>query len=341
MKKVYYFLKDKIDMNTFQTKSRAIELLGRKQIRDGITALIELIKNAYDADAEWCHVIFNNEYVLPYIMISDSGSGMSENDILNKWLVIGTEAKKKRERVTPKKKRVLMGEKGIGRLAASILGQQLLLFTKSESDGKWNILFLGMLLLLLAFKNITDKKSICKMIELIKFIRYDNEFEELIDITIDNINNPDFNSIIMNKYYCGDILINESSDDEFLLCITPPCDLFRPDKSNYCLKFLRGKKSEPSKLTKSLKVYEHATIIPINEKPTVIIWSFNNEKIFCLKNIEDLNELKKYLRPFRMKEDYIKQIISKYSSFCMRMGVDELFLKENPIGKGFLSILNK
>jgi len=129
-------------MNTFQTKSRAIELLGRKQIRDGITALIELIKNAYDADAEWCHVIFNNEYLLPYIIISDSGFGMSGDDILNKWLVIGTDSKKKRERITPKKQRILMGEKGIGRLAASILGQQLLLITKSESDGKWNVLFL-------------------------------------------------------------------------------------------------------------------------------------------------------------------------------------------------------
>lgn len=129
-------------MNTFQTKSRAIELLGRKQIRDGITALIEMIKNAYDADAEWCNVIFNTKYKVPYIMISDSGCGMSQDDILHKWLVIGTESKRKRKRITPKKHRTLMGEKGIGRLAASILGQQLLLITKSESDGKWNILFL-------------------------------------------------------------------------------------------------------------------------------------------------------------------------------------------------------
>jgi len=129
-------------MNTFQTKSRAIELLGRKQIRDSITALFELIKNAYDADAEWCHVIFNTKYKVPYIILSDSGSGMTQKDILHKWLVIGTESKRKRERLTPKKHRVLMGEKGIGRLAASILGQQLLLITKSEMNGEWNILFL-------------------------------------------------------------------------------------------------------------------------------------------------------------------------------------------------------
>ncbi len=127
-------------MNSFQTKSRAIELLGKKQIRDSITALIELIKNAYDADAKWCNVEFDMKHELPYLMISDSGCGMSAEDVMHKWLVIGTESKRKKDKLSPGG-RVLMGEKGIGRLATSILGNQLLMLSKSEKDGKWNIIF--------------------------------------------------------------------------------------------------------------------------------------------------------------------------------------------------------
>ena len=34
-------------MSKFKTKARTIELLGRKQIRDSVTALAELMKNSY------------------------------------------------------------------------------------------------------------------------------------------------------------------------------------------------------------------------------------------------------------------------------------------------------
>lgn len=128
----------------FKTKSRAIELLGRKQIRDGTTALAELLKNSYDADAEWAKAIFNTKKVKPYLILVDSGFGMTEEDITGKWLVIGTNSKTRNSnesRRTPMG-RLLMGEKGIGRLASACLGEQLLLFSKSQADSSWNILFI-------------------------------------------------------------------------------------------------------------------------------------------------------------------------------------------------------
>jgi hypothetical protein len=200
---------------------------------------------------------------------------------------------------------------------------------------------LGMLLLLLAFENIADEKSICKMIELVKLIKYSDDFDTIIESTAQNIDKSDFDTLILNKYCCGDILINKEARDKFLLCINPACDLFRPEKSGYCLKYLQGEKAEPKRLNNKLKISEHCSIIPVDEKPTIVIWNFNNERIFNLKNTDNLNELKKYTRLYKMKEDYIKQIISEYTSFYMRMGVDELFIKDrnNSIGKGFLSIL--
>lgn len=134
-----------MDSNTFKTKARAIELLGRKQIRDDVTALIELMKNSYDADAERLSVEFFHEMSEPYLVIYDTGHGMDMDDLLNKWLVLGTDSKKgerSKKRVSKVKERPLMGEKGIGRLASAALGEQFWMFTKSKKE-KWHALFLN------------------------------------------------------------------------------------------------------------------------------------------------------------------------------------------------------
>lgn len=129
-------------MNNFKTKSRAIELLGRKQIRDGTTALAEILKNSYDADAENSQIIFETANNKNCLFIVDDGIGMTAEDLLNKWLVIGTNSKKKKNRHSVIKNRLIMGEKGIGRLATACLGQQLLLLSKNYKEKTWNILFI-------------------------------------------------------------------------------------------------------------------------------------------------------------------------------------------------------
>lgn len=132
-------------LNKFRTKARAVELLGRKQIRDDITALIELMKNSFDADADSLLVEFKlNQSSVPYLLIYDDGHGMTQKELLEKWLVIGTDSKKTQTKLkkTKKKKRTLMGEKGIGRLASAALGEQFFMFTKSL-DGNWNAIFLN------------------------------------------------------------------------------------------------------------------------------------------------------------------------------------------------------
>lgn len=130
-------------MGTFKTKARAIELLGKKQIRDSSTALAELMKNSYDADAEILRVEFVTKGVkVPCVIICDNGCGMDKSDIENKWLVVGTDSKRKVKNKKSPGGRTLMGEKGIGRLAVSRLGQQMWMFTKKENT-LWNILYIN------------------------------------------------------------------------------------------------------------------------------------------------------------------------------------------------------
>lgn len=130
-------------MGTFKTKARAIELLGKKQIRDSSTALAELMKNSYDADAEILRVEFiTKDIKVPCVVICDNGCGMNQNDIEDKWLVLGTDSKRKVKDKKSPGGRTLMGEKGIGRLAVSRLGQQMWMFTKKK-DTLWNILYIN------------------------------------------------------------------------------------------------------------------------------------------------------------------------------------------------------
>src|ERR1700733_13820399 len=105
----------------FQTRARTIDHLGRGQIADAPTAISELWKNAYDAYARNVALhIFDGSPDVAAIL--DDGVGMSRQDVLERWLVIGTESKIEEFDSTPTDTlglsvRPRQGEKGIGRLS--------------------------------------------------------------------------------------------------------------------------------------------------------------------------------------------------------------------------------
>ena len=118
---------------------RHLLTIGRDLIQDNYAAVIELVKNAYDADSPHVDIEFKkNPKLSEYsIIISDHGHGMSRDDIINKWLVPSTQDKIKR-RKSPSG-RVLQGSKGVGRYAASILGNNLLLGTVTNKGEKTTV----------------------------------------------------------------------------------------------------------------------------------------------------------------------------------------------------------
>ena len=123
-------LKWRFDVNTFR-------LLGRDLITDRITALFELVKNSYDANAKDVNIQFLNVGTRTEgskIIIRDNGIGMTLKDIENKWMVIGTNSKRKELYSPEPYKRRYVGEKGIGRFAVDKLGQYVKIRTKQEND---------------------------------------------------------------------------------------------------------------------------------------------------------------------------------------------------------------
>ena len=139
-------------MAKFRTKARAIDLLGKNQIADLPTAITELWKNGYDAYADLLNAdLYEKEYKdckHHIFTIYDDGHGMSKYDLENKWIVIGTESKKNTSNIIPpedrfgKELRVPLGEKGIGRLSVTYIGDHMLLITKKQ-NGAYEILFMN------------------------------------------------------------------------------------------------------------------------------------------------------------------------------------------------------
>lgn len=123
----------------FTVSARTARLIGQENFANAEGAIIELVKNSYDADASVCVVIIDP--VNDSIRILDNGDGMTEQIIRNQWMTIGTDDKKINFKT---KSRVKTGAKGIGRFALDRLGKSSIMVTKtleSESlvwDVDWN-----------------------------------------------------------------------------------------------------------------------------------------------------------------------------------------------------------
>ena len=118
----------------FKVDANAILTLGRNSIKDHTTAVVELIKNAYDADADVVELtIASLAPVTGHIRIADNGHGMSDGDIQNSWLRIGF-SEKVVNKTSVRFSRRKTGEKGIGRLSADRLGSVLEVRTKSKTN---------------------------------------------------------------------------------------------------------------------------------------------------------------------------------------------------------------
>jgi signal transduction histidine kinase len=125
---------------SFDVHPSVIFQLGADLISDDVQALIELIKNSYDANATYAHVQVNTkdspitefpETLYPradgFIKITDDGEGMNLDSIRNGWFVVSNSAKRqlKRSGIAPVGKRTPLGDKGLGRLGSQRLARNV------------------------------------------------------------------------------------------------------------------------------------------------------------------------------------------------------------------------
>ena len=138
----------------FDITPHIVKQLGEQLVSDEITALLELIKNSYDADASYVSIeintigqYFQNKLFYTkhegFIVVEDDGFGMSEETIMKSWLIISYSQKralKEAKKKTPKG-RTPLGDKGLGRLSTQRLADICEIFTNEKGKKGSHIAF--------------------------------------------------------------------------------------------------------------------------------------------------------------------------------------------------------
>lgn len=127
------------DTLSFRVSAGLKNLIGRDLISDKYIAVFELVKNSYDAGASKVEISYLvSDEGAGKIIISDNGSGMTYNDIIQKWLFVAYSEKKPQNRskstYREEIKREVAGAKGVGRFSCDRLGASLQLITKTKKE---------------------------------------------------------------------------------------------------------------------------------------------------------------------------------------------------------------
>lgn len=128
----------------FRTSILLKSVIGKDLITDDNVAVLELVKNSFDANSEGVSIVFRNildnddksalqqpTAVSSKMLIRDTGTGMTFSDIENKWLNIAYSEKKA---IRKEFGRMLAGNKGVGRFSCDRLGRFLDIYTRRQGD---------------------------------------------------------------------------------------------------------------------------------------------------------------------------------------------------------------
>ena len=133
----------------FKTNIQLKSIIGKDLINDDNIAILELVKNSFDADAKRVDISFFNlkenddKFIDTYsektsrLIIKDDGLGMNLDDIKNKWLNIAYSEKKQNTR---QHNRMMAGAKGVGRFSCDRLGEFLNLYSRKNGENSYILL---------------------------------------------------------------------------------------------------------------------------------------------------------------------------------------------------------
>ncbi len=124
----------------FRPRARILQLLGDELISSPRLAVFELVKNAYDADANQATVTLDLARPSdPRIVVMDDGEGMTAQLLEDVWLVPGDDHRKQQRASGLRSKqhqRLPLGEKGLGRFAVHKLGNRIKLITRAKDQNE-------------------------------------------------------------------------------------------------------------------------------------------------------------------------------------------------------------
>ena len=131
-----------------------LQHLGLKLYSNVPSVLSEAVANAWDADANYVNVTLDPDR--KRIIIQDDGTGMTREDINDRFLFVGYQRRQRQPGLTPKG-RMPMGRKGIGKLSLFSIADEILVETACE--GHWNALRMSLDAIRSAIRNQAPTES--------------------------------------------------------------------------------------------------------------------------------------------------------------------------------------
>lgn len=120
----------------FSIDAGLINRLGKELVGRHETAVAELVKNSYDADAKTVDLFFENSNKPGgTLRIEDSGVGMTRKQLIKGFMTISSSDKIHNPK-SPRYLRTRAGQKGIGRFATQRLGSRLTVITQTLEQEK-------------------------------------------------------------------------------------------------------------------------------------------------------------------------------------------------------------
>ena len=133
--------KNGFDRVPLRIHPRVFESLGTNLVTDDVVAVVELVKNSYDAFARNVQLNFDSNGTFGrYLEIKDDGCGMTRDVLEQVWCLVATPFKAENPLVkSGKSQRRVSGEKGLGRLSALRLGKRLRMLTQAKDSPCWEV----------------------------------------------------------------------------------------------------------------------------------------------------------------------------------------------------------
>lgn len=300
---------------SFNVNAYTARLIGRENVASLDGAVLELVKNTYDADATKCILYYDKEEETLYLM--DNGCGMNEQIIEEHWMNIGNSSKYKD--YTTRKGRVQTGAKGIGRFALDRVGNNCTMYTKNSEDYEtieWNV----------DWSDFEREKNLTDVTATIEKISQNKLFSTL------KIKNKDILDMLEEYFYnTGTIFkINNLSDlwnDDLIENIREKLSsLIPPDIENeFAIYLFNGmqKREEAKIVSQNIDKYDYKINFVVNEEQEVKISIHRNEFYFG----ERIDEIIKKAKFDRAEKEYFlgkEKIINKTIGKLINKKVDSL-----------------
>ena len=281
----------------FNVSAYTAKLIGRENVSNLEGAILELVKNTYDADATKCILYYDKKNDSLYIM--DNGTGMTEEIIKKHWMTIGNSSKT--NEFISKRGRVQTGAKGIGRFALDRTGDTCVMYTKNQNSNdiiQWKV----------DWRDFDNKENLTDITAEIDYIN-GNLYEK--------VNGNKYLNEMLRKYFkdTGTIfkitnLREEWNSDLIKNIIKNLATLIPPDIENeFAIYFFYEEQKEKEALiiSENIDAYDYKIQFSIKDNGKTIIKLDRNEFDFKDK----LDEVLKKANFKKEDKEYIMNIIKK------------------------------